>query len=142
MRFASKLLAVAVLSSPIALTSTPARAQGAAAASPPPPCAGLYTILRISDIKPGQMKTFLDAVAAQQAWYRSHGLVDQIVLERVIDRDPQTKAAGYSETTAITDHVGYNPGADRPEDDAFKAFTALFQASSTIKTTFYTCQTK
>jgi len=88
------------------------------------------------------MKTFLDAVAAQQTWYRTRGLVDQIVLERAIERDPKTKVASYSETTAITDHVGYNPGADRPEDEGFKAFTALFQASSTIKTSFYTCQTK
>jgi len=141
MRFASTMLAVAILATPLALTQA-ASAQ-AAAAAPSPKCDGVYTILRISEIKPGMMPKFLEAVAAQQAYYRHKGLVDQIVLERVT---ASAKPGGaYSDTLAITDHIlgASLPAGNRTEqDDEYKAFVALYSASSTVKTTYYTCQTK
>jgi hypothetical protein len=135
MRFASKLFALAALTSSFALTSLPVHAQEESSVSWPP-CAGSYNIVRVSEIKPGQLQKFLDAVAAQQSWYKQKGLVDQIILDRVVDQ----KTGAYSDVTAITEHVGINNGASRPQDDAYKAFVALYQASSTIKTTYFTCQ--
>jgi hypothetical protein len=138
MRFASTMLVVAALAAPFALTQ-PARAQ-AGAATPWPKCDGTYTILRISEIKPGMMPKFIEAVAAQQAFYKHKGLVDQIILERVSEK----MGGAYSETLAITDHIlgASAPASRTTQDDEYKAFVALFAASSTIKTTYYTCQTK
>jgi len=140
MRFASTMLAVAALAAPFALTQ-PASAQAAASApsAPWPKCDGVYTIFRISEIKPGMMPKFLEAVAAQQAFYKHKGLVDQIILERVSEK----MGGPYSETLAITDHiVGVSAPSRTTQDDEYKAFVAMFTASSTIKTTYFTCQTK
>jgi hypothetical protein len=137
MRISSTMLVVAALVSPLWLSQS-AKAQAAA-----PPCNGVYTILRISEIKPGMMPKFLEAVAAQQAYYRHKGLVDQIVLDRVT---ASARPGGpYSDTLAITDHIlgSSLPAENRTEpDDEYKAFVSMYSASSTVKATYYTCQTK
>jgi hypothetical protein len=38
----------------------------------------------ISEIKPGMMQKFLEAVAARQAWYKNAGTCDQITVMRII----------------------------------------------------------
>ncbi len=138
MRLASCLLALAVLSSPLILSPMPAAAQHPSARPSMPACDGSYNIVRISDIKPGMIDKFLEAVAAQKAWYKSKGSPDTIGVERIID----TKSGTYSTTSALTTHIQPS-GSKRPVHDAgFDAFVALFSASSTIKSTFFTCIAK
>ena len=50
-----------------------------------PACDGNIVIVRVSEIKPGQMDTFMAAVAAHKAWYRTNGIKDnEMVVSRVI----------------------------------------------------------
>jgi hypothetical protein len=136
MRLASILLALTTIASPLAFTPAAAFGQ-AGSAKPLPPCNGTYDIVRVSEIKSGQMQKFIEAVTAQQDWYKQKGLIDQIILDRVVDE----KTGGWSETMAITRHTGVdNSGASRPQDDSYKAFVAMFNATSTIKATYYACQ--
>ncbi len=119
-----------------ALAPSPAAAQQAPAAFP---CTGNVNIVRISEIKPGMMQKFLDAVTAQAAWYKAAGTPDRIDVMRVLDRDPNTKAYTLSETQAITTHIS-PADKNRPKQDAgYDAFVAMFSASSTIKTQYLTC---
>ena len=119
-----------------ALAPSPAAAQAAAAALP---CTGNINIVRISDIKPGMMDKFLQAVAAQKAWYKNAGTPDQIGVMRILDRDPNTKAYTLSETQAITTHIELANSKQPTHDAGYDAFVALFSASSTIKTQYLTC---
>ena len=138
MRLATCLLVLAVLSSPFVLSPTPSAAQQATTRPPMPACDGNYNIVRVSEIKPGMMDKFLQAVAAQKAWYASKGSPDTISVERVIDM----KAGAYSTTQAITNHIS-PPNSKQPAHDAgYDAFVALFTDSSTIKSSFFTCMAK
>jgi Patatin-like phospholipase len=67
MRLAAVLLALTVLTAPFAL------AQAPAAPAPLPPCDGTLNMVRTSEIKPGMMARFAEAVAGQQAWYKAAG---------------------------------------------------------------------
>ena len=140
MRLASCLFAFAAFISPIVLSSTPAAAQQPASRVA---CNGNYNVVRISEIKPGMMQKFLEAVAAHQAWYKKAGTPDQITVLRIIDRNPDTKAASYSETQAMTFHI---EPADRtqgpPHDAGYDAFVALYKESSTIMSEYLTCMAK
>jgi hypothetical protein len=138
MRLATCLLAFAAFTAPLILSSTPSAAQQATARPPLPACDGNYNIVRLSDIKPGMFQKFLDAVAAQKAWYQSKGSPDTIGVERVIDM----KSNSYSTTQAITTHI-QPPSSKQPARDAgFDAFVALFSDSSTIKSSYFTCMAK
>ncbi len=140
MRLASCLLAFAVLATPFVSSSAPAAAQQS---TNQPPCNGSINVVRISDIKPGKIQTFLDAVAAQKAWYKKAGVSDEIAVMRILDRDSATKAESWSTTQAITTHIQPADRAKAPAHDAgFDAFVALFTESSTIKTQYVTCMTK
>jgi hypothetical protein len=107
----------------------------------PSPCDGSYNIIRVSEIKPGMMSTFLKAVEGHKAWYAAAGAPDKIVAMRVIDRDPQTKALSYSETTIVTSHQEPVTRSQPlpPEGDSYHAFVNLYKQSSTIKSEFRTC---
>jgi hypothetical protein len=129
------LFALAVSLTP-ALAPSPAVAQAAAASFP---CTGNVNVVRISDIKPGMMDKFLQAVAAQKAWYKNAGAPDRIGVMRIMDRDPSTKAYTLSETQAITTHIEPANSKAPAHDAGFDAFVALFSASSTIKTQYLTC---
>jgi hypothetical protein len=85
------------------------------------------------------MDKFLQAVAAQKAWYKNAGTPDRIGVMRILDRDPSTKAYTLSETQAITTHVEPANGKMPAHDAGFDAFVAMFSASSTIKTQYLTC---
>src|SRR5450432_3360871 len=127
MRIASCLLAFATFSSFLVLTTTPVAAQQPTTL---PACDGSYNIVRVSDINSGMMQKFLDAVTAQQAWYKNAGMPDQIAVLRIIDM----KTGAYSTDQAITTHIGPVNRTKRPTNDAgYDAFVALFKASSTIK---------
>lgn len=71
-----------------------------------PACEGDYTVVRVSQIKAGgSMQGFLAAVAAHQAWYRSHGFTgNRIVVARVITGNPVTGTAQYSDQEVVTLH--------------------------------------
>jgi hypothetical protein len=86
------------------------------------------------------MSKFLQAVAAQQAWYKNAGLPDQIGVMRIMEQDPTTKTYTTSEIQAITTHTMPPGGVQRPPSDAaWDAFVAMFSGSSTIKTQYLTC---
>jgi len=143
MKVARLLLTVTLLSAPLtpAFYATPAVAQ--APATPPPiPCPGNVNIVRFDDVKPGMMPRFLEAVAAQQAWYKKGGASDVIGVLRILDRDPATKTLTVSETQAMTTRV-YSPDTKEPAHDAdYAAFVAMFNESSTIKIAYLTCVVK
>lgn len=139
MRYARLLIAASVLAFTLnpALAPTPAAAQPASA---PFPCKTNINIVRVSEIKPGMMQKFLDAVAGQQAWYKSKGVSDQITVNRVLVQDPATKAWSLSDTQAVTNHIEPASREHGPaHDDAYNAFVALFRDSSSIKTELITC---
>ena len=138
MRLATCLLAFAAFTSPLILSSTPSAAQQAPARPPMPACDGNYNIVRVSEIKPGMMDKFLQAVAAQKTWYQSKGSPDTITVERVIDMKDRT----YSTTQAITNHISPPSSKQPPHDAGYDAFVALFSDSSTIKSSFFTCMAK
>jgi hypothetical protein len=139
-RLTTCLFAFAAFLSPLALSSTPAAAQQPATRVA---CNGNYNVVRISEIKPGMMQKFLDAVAAQQTWYKKAGTPDQITVMRIIERNPDTKVSSYSETQVMTFHV---EPADRTQgpahDDSYDAFVTLYKESSTIKSEYLACMTK
>lgn len=107
-------------------------------------CEGDVNVIRVSEIKPGMMETFLKAVDGHKAWYAAAGAPDKITAMRVIDRDPATKAQKWSETTVVTTHIepATRAKALPPEGDSYKAFVDLYKQSSTIKTEFHTCMPK
>jgi hypothetical protein len=143
MRLSRLLLALTVFSASLnpAFCPTPAAAQQAPAASSPIPCAGNVNIVRLSDIKPGMMDKFLQAAAAQKAWYKNAGLPDRIGVMRILKQDPTTKAWTTSETQAITTHImsPQRPTGPRPDQAGWDAFVKMFADSSTIKTQYMTC---
>ena len=121
-----------------AFCPTPAAAQ-APAASSPLPCSGSVNIVRISEIKPGMMPKFLQAVAAQAAWYKNAGMPDQIGMMRIMQQDATTKKWSLSETQAMTTHIIPAGGKAPTHDAAWDAFVAMFSDSSTIKTSYMAC---
>lgn len=135
MRMAACLFALSVLIAPT-FTSAMAAAQQPRTR---PKCDGDFNIIRVSEIKPGKMDTFLKAVEAQQAWYQKGGTPDKISLMRVYDMG----TGSFSTTEALTSHV--EPG-DRtqmvPHDAGYDAFVALYKESSTIKYEYFTCMAK
>ncbi|MFX8593517.1 hypothetical protein ABTM36_20465, partial [Acinetobacter baumannii] len=78
-----------------------------------PECNGSRAIIRISEIKPGgTMDGLLAAVAAQKAWYRSHGVTDnEIFAARIQERGEP----GFSDKQVMTYHV--NPPSPGPTRD-------------------------
>jgi hypothetical protein len=127
MRLARLLLALTALT--VSLTPVLAPASAAAqgpASSAPLPCTGTVNIVRVSEIKPGMMPTFLKAVTAQQAWYKQAGTTDEIGLMRIMVQNPDTKAFSVSETEAITTHTQPAVSRAATRDAGFDAFVALF----------------
>jgi hypothetical protein len=130
-------LTPAFFPAPAAAQQTPEKAP---ASRPPLPCSGSVNIVRISEIKSGMLDKFLQAVAAQQAWYKNAGMPDKIGVMRIMEQDPATKAYSTSETQVITTHVSPVGGAKSPAHDAaWDAFVDMFKDSSSIKTQYLTC---
>ena len=131
MRIPTALAALLFLSAPLTPTIS---GQNAPAAPQMPACDGVVNIFRVSEITPGgSMEKFMAAVAAQQNWYKSHGLSDVIFAARVISRDPQTHAASYAENQVVTYHYMKPGGANPQHDAAWDAFVKMFSDTSTIK---------
>ncbi|HEX9202018.1 MAG TPA: hypothetical protein VF865_20850 [Acidobacteriaceae bacterium] len=144
MRVFRSLLVLGALLAPLtwAPVSAPALAQQAPADYTPLPCSGNIEVVRLSDIKPGMMLKFFEAVATQQAWYKKAGTPDQIEIKRVVERDPATKLFKISQTQAVTSHIEPASRAKDPAHDAgYDAFVALYNESATIKVEYRTCVT-
>jgi hypothetical protein len=109
---------------------------------PPGTCSGNLNIVRVSEIKPGMLAKFLQAVEAQKAWYKAAGSPDEITVLRVMDRDQTTKTAKISETEVLTTHVESVDRKMPPHDAGYDAFVAMFKESSTIKSEYVTCIVK
>jgi len=84
------------------------------------------------------MPKFLDAIAAQKAWYKGTGSSDVIAVERVIDQ----KSGAYSTTQALTTHIQASPYKPVTHDAGYDAFVAMFSESSTITVAYVTCMAK
>jgi hypothetical protein len=141
MYLARILVAISAFAIPLnpAFTSLPAAAQQAPAPAASSPCSGNLNIVRVSDVKSGMMQKFLDAVSAQQAWYKNAGTPDEISVMRVMEQNPDTKAWTLSATQAITTHVMPDRSMSLAHDAAWDAFVAMFKDSSTIKTQYVSC---
>ena len=122
-----------------AFYSTSAAAQQAPAASSPLPCSGSVNIVRVSEIKTGMMPKFLQAVAAQAAWYKNAGMPDQIGVMRIMAQDATTKKWSLSESQAMTTHIIPSGGKAPVQNAAWDAFVAMFSDSSTIKNSYMAC---
>jgi hypothetical protein len=105
-------------------------------------CDGRIATVRVSEIKEGGTAAgFLAAVAAQKAWYASHGAAgDEIFASPVILRDAKTRAQSYSDKQFITFHVrGSNKQGAPQHDEAYDAFVKLFRDNSEIKSEYNVC---
>jgi LPS sulfotransferase NodH len=140
MRIVTLLTALVLLGAPIIATSNAQSAPAQPAASAPPPCDGVYNIVRISEITPtGSIDKFMAAVAAHQAWYASHGFSDIVFAARVISRDPQTHAFSYSDTQMVTYHYSRPNNPPTTHDAAWDAYVKLYNETSTIKESYFQC---
>jgi hypothetical protein len=108
--------------------------------SPLPACHGVLNIVRISEIPAtGSMEKFMAAVAAHQAWYKSHGFSDVIVAARLLVRDTGTGKISYSNSEMVTYHY-IKPGEPDPKPDAaWHAFVNMYKETSTIKESYLNC---
>lgn len=138
---ATSLMAMPLFLASFASLAQTASAPSMPAAAPESVCSGSYNIVRVSEIKPGMMPTFLQAVAGHKAWYAAAGAPDKIIAMRVIETDPATKAQHFSETQVVTSHI--EPvKRDRPlppEADSYRAFVSLYKESSVITAEYHTC---
>jgi hypothetical protein len=132
MRSIFVLAALAILQTPFAVAqSTPA-------------CDGDIAIVRVSAVKPGAIQGFLSAVAAHRAWYRNHGLKDNVIVaSRIMLLDAHTGAMNYSDSEVITYHVRPPSPQKTPEHDAaWDAYVKQYRDTSDIKTEYFTCLPK
>jgi hypothetical protein len=107
------------------------------------PCTTSLKIVRLSEIKPGKMAKFLQAAAAQQAWYKDAGAPDEIEVLRVLKLDPATKSYTFSDAEAMTSHIEpFGRPKGRAQDSRYGAFVKMYRDSSTIKQTYLTCVSK
>jgi hypothetical protein len=116
---------------------------GAASAQSLPDCKGTYQVIRADDIKPGKLDVFRKAVADHQAWYVAHGFADKILVARVLAPDASGQPV-FSDAKALSIHIETpefeaSMAKGAPDDDAWHAFVAEYQDSSTITATTIAC---
>jgi hypothetical protein len=107
---------------------------------PLPPCDGVYSIVRLVELKPGVgIDQYMTALAAHQAWYKKHGYDDLIYAQRVIERDPDAGTAVYSKHTILSHHY-FKPTSSRPKTDAeWDAFMKMYTDASDLKESYFAC---
>jgi hypothetical protein len=124
----------------LALLCAPMVTMLHAQAGPALPCDGVYNVGRISEITPtGSLDKFMAAVAAHQAWYKSHGLPDIIFASRVVANDPKTGKMALSATEMMTYHFEKPNGPPTVHDAAWDAYVKLYNDTSIIKETTLSC---
>lgn len=141
MKVLSTLFALAALCAlPVPATYAQNATAATQSASEAPACEGAYNILRVSEITPGgSIEKFMAAVAAHQAWYKSHGYSDIVFAARIAERDPQTHAWGLSDKLVMTYHYSKGPGPNSDHDAAWDAYVKMYNETSTIKESHLNC---
>jgi hypothetical protein len=136
MRILATCLALAAFSVPVAFGQS-----AASTAAAMPACAGVLTMIRVSEITPaGSMDKFMEAVAAQKAWYAKNSPADMIFASKILVRDAATGVSSYSDKTVISYHFyGTNTMTPPKRDAGYDAFVKLFGETSTIKESTLTC---
>jgi len=110
-----------------------------------PACDGNVVIVRVSEIRPGAMDGFMAAVAAHKAWYRANGIKDnEIVVSRVMVREPHAEGYTYSDKDVLTYHINPPGPARTPNrnDAAWKAYVKQYRDTSDLKSEYMTCMPK
>jgi hypothetical protein len=133
------IVLAALFASLITLAPADALAQQPTGDYKPLPCTTYVDVVRLSEIKPGMLPKFFQAVALQQAWYRKAGGLDTVEIKRVTQRDPVTREYRISETQIVTSHIEPALRKEPAHDAAYDAFVALFNESCTIKLEYRTC---
>jgi hypothetical protein len=141
MRIFTHLLTLTVLSATFApLASAQSQSSAGMLTAPLPACDGVYSIIRLVELKPGvSIDQYMAALKAHQAWYKQHGYDDLIYAQRVIERDSGSGAATYSNHTILTHHY-FKPTSPHPTKDAdWDAFVKLYTDASDLKQTYFAC---
>jgi hypothetical protein len=141
MRALRSLIALALFVALIPMLAARAIAQ-ATGDYAPLPCTTYVDVVRLSEIKPGMLAKFYQAVALQQAWYRKAGGPDTIEVRRVTQRDPVTREYKISETQIVTSHIEPALRKEPVHDAGYDMFVGLFNESCTIKLEYRTCITR
>ena len=107
---------------------------------PLPACAGTYAIVRLTEISQGSnVDQYMQALAAHKAWYIKHGYKDQIFAAKILERDPKTNEARYSEHLVISYHF-IEPESKPPVRDAeWDDYVKEYMRTSTIKESYVAC---
>ena len=142
MRILTALTAPVVLFaslSPLAFGQSSQSSAGALDA-PLPACSGVYSIIRIVDLKPGVTIDQYDAaLKAHKAWYKQHSYDDVIYSAPVIERDNGSGHAMYSKHLILTYHY-FKPTSPHPaKDAAWDAFVKMYTDTSDLKESYFSC---
>ena len=141
MRIVSTMIALGVLCASAVIAQSPTAAP-APAASVMPACAGTVENIRLSEITlGGSVEKFMEAVAAQKAWYAAHHYDDQIFASRILVQNSATKLYSYSETEVLSYHFysAATVNGEPPHDAGWDAFVKLYKDTSKIKQATLTC---
>ena len=113
-------------------------------ADPQGVCDGQIQLIRISKLKAtGSIAGFLEAVADNNAWYKSHNVDGGAqIAARVIDRDQASKGFQLAENEMVTIHIYPAKMQLPPHDDAWKAFVKKYEENSEIETQKMICVPK
>jgi hypothetical protein len=108
--------------------------------APLPACSGVYSIVRLAELKSGvTIDQYMAAVAAHQAWYKKHGYDDVIYTARVIERDEGSGHPMYSKHLMLTYHY-FKPTSPHPTKDAeWDAFVKMYTDTSDLKESYFDC---
>jgi len=138
-RFFSALVLIGAPLTPLAFGQSSQSTAGALDA-PLPPCSGVYSIVRIVDLKPGVTSDQYDAaLKAHQAWYKAHSYDDVIYSAPVIERDNGSGHAMYSRHLILTYHY-FKPTSPHPaKDAAWDAFVKMYTETSDLKESYFSC---
>ncbi len=141
MKFPSFVAALVVLAATFAPCGRGQNASPMNLLKPPlPACDGTYAIVRLIEVANGSnVDQYMQALAAHRAWYVKHGYKDQIFAAQILERDPKTDEAHFSNHLVITYHF-IEPGSKPPVHDAeWDAYVKEYIRTSIIKETYVAC---
>lgn len=115
------------------------------AAAADPLCSGQVAVIRVSALKAARSRAAFDkAVASQIAWYRSHGVTSNKIVEANVIEVGNGKPPMISAKEVVTIH--YDPptaaGKQPAIDDGYRAFVKEFRDSSDIASEKTVCLPK
>ena len=142
MKVRSFFAALVLIGAPLTPLAFGQSSQSSAGAleSPLPACSGVYSIVRLVELKHDvTIDQYNVALAAHQAWYKQHSYDDVIYAAPVIEREEGSGHARYSKHLILTYHY-FKPTSPHPaKDAAWDAFVKLYTDTSDLKETYFTC---